>query len=88
MEADESKIEEIFLGDVISPGRLAEIQSHEREFYWTSDWSPELYVELARAGFMSVAFDFGAGLELLIPQLQRSYAVLDWENLHFSRSTK
>ena len=27
-------------------------------------------------------------LELLIPQLQRSYAVLDWVNLHTSRSMK
>ena len=88
MEADESRINEIFLGDVVSPARLAEIQSSEIEFYWTSDWSPELYVELACAGFMSVAFDFGAGLELLIPQLQRAYAVLDWEDLHVSRSMK
>ena len=86
VDVQKTEIEEISLGDVVSPERLKEVYENENEFYWTSDWSPELYVELARAGFMSVAFELGGTLELLVPQLQQSYAVLDWENLHASKS--
>lgn len=88
VDAQKTQIEEIYLGDVVSPERLQKIYNSETEFYWTSDWSPELYVELARAGFMSIAFELGGTLELLVPQLQSSYAVLDWKNLHASKSMK
>lgn len=74
--------------DVTSPERLAEIQAGEMEFYFTRDWSPEMYIALARAGFISVATELLPGLNILIPQIQGAYAVLDWDNLHVSKSMR
>ena len=57
----------------------------EQTFYWSDNWDPEFYIDLARAGFISISHrnpDYGI---LLIPELQARYAVLDWENLHVSR---
>jgi len=59
-----------------------------RTFYWSDDWSPDLYVALARAGFISIAYqhrDIGC---ILLPELQRSYAALEWEDLHISRHVR
>jgi len=58
----------------------------DQEFYWDDSWDPEFYVELARAGFISIAIDDSELGPLLLPQLQPSYALLDWENLHYSRN--
>lgn len=56
--------------------------------YWTDRWEPALYMALARAGFISIAHvDADLG-DLLIPELQTAYAVLDWENLHVSRQVR
>lgn len=87
METEQTTIEEITLDDVAHPERLESIHAGPFDFYWTSDWSPEFYVELAKAGFISVAHEFGV-MHLLLPQIQSAYAVLDWENLHVSRSTR
>jgi Leu/Phe-tRNA-protein transferase len=56
--------------------------------YWTDSWDPDFYVTIARAGFICVSIvhpDLGA---VLIPELQQNYAVLDWENLHYSRKVR
>ena len=87
MSAEQTTIQEITFDDLTNPERLEHIYEAELDFYWSSDWSPEFYIELAKAGFISVAHDFG-GMHLLLPQIQSAYAVLDWENLHASRSTR
>jgi Leu/Phe-tRNA-protein transferase len=60
----------------------------ERTFYWSNDWDPDFYIALARAGFISISYrdpehnpEHGT---VLLPELQRRYAVLDWQNLHIS----
>lgn len=57
----------------------------ETTLYWSDSWDPEFYVSLARAGFICIAAHHPELGSVLIAELQRSYAVLDWENLHCSR---
>ncbi len=59
-----------------------------RTFYWSDDWDPDLYVALARAGFIAIAHHHPDAGCILLPELQRSYAVLDWEDLHVSRHVR
>jgi hypothetical protein len=49
-----------------------------RTFYWTLEWRPELYVALASAGFISTGY-VEDGMDILLPELQQAYAVLDWQ---------
>ncbi|HKK53881.1 MAG TPA: GNAT family N-acetyltransferase [Myxococcota bacterium] len=57
--------------------------------YWSDDWSPRLYMALARAGFISISHrDPRGDGSLLLPELQKSYAVLDWSELHLSRHVR
>lgn len=56
-------------------------------YYWTPLFDEDFYIALARAGFISVAHISEWG-ELLLPELQAAYAVLDWKDLKASRSTQ
>lgn len=91
-DIDESFFSEgrIWLEDFLLPGRLAEIYASERELYWTLDWSPKFWIEQAKSGFIATSIELGLEepLQLLLPEIQRAYGVLDWENLHVSRSMK
>ncbi|MFT4550088.1 MAG: Leu/Phe-tRNA-protein transferase [Pseudoalteromonas tetraodonis] len=91
-EVDESFFTEgrIGLDDFFLPGRLEEICASERELYWTIDWSTEFYIAQAKAGFIatSIELDFEEPVRILLPEIQHAYAVLDWENLHVSRSMR
>ena len=80
----------ITLADFQSLERLEEIYASERELYWTEDWSPELYIAQAKAGFIATSIDLGfpEPFRILLPEIQHAYAVLDWENLHISRSMR
>jgi len=76
----------------IQPGDLEEeflreqfYPNLQRTFYWSDNWSPDFYVALARAGFISISRQDPKHGALLLPELQLRYAVLDWENLHVSR---
>lgn len=53
-------------------------------YYVTSDWSPQFYRELAHEGFIAVQNND----EYLLPEIQRSYCVLEWPDLHIGRKTK
>lgn len=59
------------------------------EYFWTDDWSPRFYRAQAKLGFIAVAArgpgDMG---NVLMPQLQNSYAVLDWSNLVVERGVR
>lgn len=74
--------------DLETPDRLAGILADTRNYYWTLDWSPEFYIRLAQCGFISISTDIPMleGVRALAPEMQAAYAVLDWENLHISRS--
>ena len=59
----------------------------QNNYYWTDNWSEEFYVQLAKAGFISTTYDTKDGL-VLLPELQFSYAILDFQNLHISKKVK
>ena len=59
--------------------------NEEQTLYWSRSWDPAFYVALAEAGFISISLNHPDLGDLLIPELQDTYAVLDWEHLHVSR---
>ena len=73
--------------DLSNPERMAQIvQDLERTHYWSVCWEPEFYIALAEAGFISTSALYGDPPFLLLPELQESYAVLDWEHLRIDHS--
>jgi Leu/Phe-tRNA-protein transferase len=56
--------------------------------YWSDDWSPDFYRLLARTGFINIAHEHDELGPVLLPEMQAAYAVLDWPNLHLSRSMR
>lgn len=56
-------------------------------YYWSDDWNTELYIELAKRGFISTSYDTKGGL-VLLPELQFDYAILDFKDLHISQKVK
>ena len=60
------------------------VANMQNSYYWSENWSEEFYVALAKKGFISTTYDTPEGL-ILLPELQYSYAVLDFENLHISQ---
>jgi hypothetical protein len=56
-----------------------------RTHYWTDRWDPGFYARLAYEGFIAISHRRPT---VLIPELQRSYAVLDWPRLHESRHVR
>ncbi len=59
-----------------------------RTHFWSDSWDPRLYVSLARAGFISIASDEADLGVVLLPELEKTFAVLDWRNLHLSRNLR
>jgi len=56
----------------------------EQTLFWSPQWDPDFYIDLARAGFISISHAHPDHGSVQIAELQASYAVLDWENLHRS----
>lgn len=54
-------------------------RNQELDYYWTDDWTPEFYAHCAYQGFIAVSTG-----GFLVPEMQKAYALLDWENLHIS----
>ncbi len=75
---------ELTLAD-LTPRGLAELIPLEDDYYFSLNWSPEFYRRQARAGFIAVAGITPVG-PVLFPELQKAYAVLDWENLHLGKT--
>jgi Leu/Phe-tRNA-protein transferase len=58
-----------------------------RNYYWSDDFSARYYLSQAKAGFIAVTEQF-EGRELLIPEIQYSYALLDFDDLHISKKVR
>ncbi|MCF6206772.1 MAG: hypothetical protein L3J47_07785 [Sulfurovum sp.] len=56
-------------------------------YYWSKDFSPEFYIAQAKAGFIAVT-DVFEGHELLLPEIQFSYTLLYFEDLHISTKVR
>ncbi|MBL6969819.1 MAG: hypothetical protein ISR68_00300 [Campylobacterales bacterium] len=57
------------------------------DYYLADDFSPQFYIKLAKAGFISTSTPY-QGMILLLPEIQKEYAILDFENLHISKKSK
>ncbi len=55
-----------------------------KEYYWSRDFSPAFYIAQAKAGFIAIAEEIN-GEELLLPEIQSSYAVLYFDHLHIAK---
>jgi Leu/Phe-tRNA-protein transferase len=58
-----------------------------KNYYWSDDFSPEFYIAQAKAGFIAVT-DTYEGKELLLPEIQFSYTLLHFDDLHISRKVR
>jgi len=56
-------------------------------YYWSDDFSPKYYIAQAKAGFIAVTEHY-KNQELLIPEIQFNYAILDFKDLHISKKVK
>ncbi|SFZ97775.1 Leucyl/phenylalanyl-tRNA--protein transferase [hydrothermal vent metagenome] len=69
-----------YLVDVIYPNM-------QKNYYWSDDFSAKYYIAQARAGFIAVT-DRYEDEELLLPEIQFAYAILDFKDLHISRKVQ
>ena len=58
-----------------------------KNYYWSDNFSPLYYIAQAKAGFIAVTDQY-ENEELLLPEIQFSYALLDFQNLHISKKVK
>jgi Leu/Phe-tRNA-protein transferase len=59
----------------------------DKHYYWSDDFSAEYYVAQAKAGFIAVTMEQDEEL-LLTPEIQKSYAILHFKDLHISKKVK
>lgn len=60
----------------------------ESHFYWSDNWSPSFYSRLAYEGLISTSYQLKDEGFVLLPEMQKAYALLDWENLHISKQSR
>ena len=58
-----------------------------QHYYWSDDFTAEYYVAQAKAGFIAVSME-REGVVYLTPEIQKSYALLDFKDLHVSKKVK
>lgn len=57
------------------------------DYYWSDDFSPELYIAQAKAGLIATT-EYHKGEELLLSEMLFGYTLLDFKDLHISRRVK
>jgi len=76
----------ISLSDISNQRILGNIYRNlDESYYITDNWAPEMYDALAYSGFISVSASDSFNNVYLLPEIQTSYAVLHWDNLHISK---
>ena len=76
--------------DVVTDRTLLEenVYSNMRKnYYWSEDFSAAYYIAQAKAGFIAVTGWFEEE-ELLLPEIQFAYTLLDFKDLHISRKVR
>jgi len=71
---------------LINPSYLQEAiyTDIDNNYYWSDDYSAEYYIAQAKAGFISIT-EVHKGQEILLPEIQFEYTLLDLEQLHCSK---
>lgn len=59
----------------------------ELNYYYSEDFSPDFYIDLALAGFISIWYKENE-CEYLLPEMQIEYAVLEFTDLHISKKVQ
>jgi len=85
----ELSIDYISYEDVTTPSILETLiyLNMSSNYYWSDDFSARNYIALAKAGFISVTEHY-QGNELLIPEIQFKYGLLDFKDLHISKKVQ
>ncbi len=82
-EEDDFSLVLVQPSQIRDPEIIEQIQKDSKQSYYVvKDFSPETYALLAFHGFMSVTHG-----SYLLPEMQRKYCVLRFENLHVSKKT-
>jgi len=58
-----------------------------KNYYWSEDFSASYYIAQAKAGFIAVT-DYFEEKELLLPEIQFAYTLLDFKDLHISKKVQ
>jgi len=58
--------------------------NEEVNYYFSDNFSESFYIQLAKAGFISVSYTED-DIQYLLPEMQFEYAILDFINLHISK---
>lgn len=73
------------------------VQAGTASLFWSREWSPQFYVKLAKLGFITTAYELEdpgsdspppAIVPILLPEIQKEYAVLDWQERHIGRTLR
>ena len=76
------------LDDIMTPEILREIyHSKQFDYYWSDDFSPQFFIELAKRGFITIAI-CDDNQDFLLPEMQKAYALLEHKHLHISNKVK
>lgn len=59
----------------------------EYDYYWSEDFSPQFYIDLAKRGFITIDI-MDEREEYLLPEMQAAYALLEHKDLHVSHHVK
>ena len=82
-EHDVPKILYLPIGDLVDSDTILRMESDmKHDYYVSDDWSQNFYVLQAIRGFISVGYSSRAKADLILPELQFSYCLLDFHNLH------
>ncbi|KYJ87719.1 hypothetical protein [Sulfurovum riftiae] len=76
--------------DVVTDRKLLQESIYtdmRKNYYWSEDFSAAYYIAQAKAGFIAVT-DYFEEEELLLPEIQFAYTLLDFEDLHISRKVR
>jgi Leu/Phe-tRNA-protein transferase len=63
-------------------------ENMEENYYASYDFSPSLYVNLCRAGFIATSCLDTKNNQILLPEIQFEYAVLHFNDVHISKKVK
>ena len=89
-ETPQESIHRIGLRDLLSGQRLRQIYAGRRIIIGVTSGLPEFFVAQAKAGLISISYETGKEDlgQVLLPQIHSANAVLDWGDLHLSKSTR
>lgn len=60
----------------------------ETTYYWSDSFNPDLYIALAKKGLISTSCNYKGVGDILLPEMQEAYALLDFSNLHRGKKVK